>query len=216
MVHVFDAVGSKALTLAQGRTAPIRAARPRAGLIPAMLPAVLVSLTLAAGSSLLAEMAWAQSAEKPKAEAPVEAVRPELGAIFQAAQDQLKAGNAPGALNALQEADKLADRTPFENLSINRVRGSIALVARDFQLARRSLETIVNDPRLAAAERRSVLQSLVVASQRLNDQAAAVRHARAFYEAGGEGGAMRAALVRSRFTVKDWAGAAQGAPRAAG
>jgi hypothetical protein len=179
-----------------------------------MLPAVLVSLTLAAGSSLLAEMAWAQSAEKPKAEAPVEAVRPELGAIFQAAQDQLKAGNAPGALNALQEADKLADRTPFENLSINRVRGSIALVARDFQLARRSLETIVNDPRLAAAERRSVLQSLVVASQRLNDQAAAVRHARAFYEAGGQGDAMRAALVRSLFTVKDWAGVAQEAPRA--
>lgn len=162
----------------------------------------------------VATPALAQSAEKPKAEAPADVVRAELGAIFQAAQDQLKAGNAPGALNALLEADKIADRTPFENLSLNRVRGSLALVARDFALARRSLEAVAASPLLAVNDRRSVLQSLVVATQRLNDHAAAVRYARAFFEAGGQSDAVRGALVRSLFTVKDWAGVSQEAPRA--
>lgn len=176
------------------------------------LGGVTLLALMAAGAS---SAAWAQQAEKPKAEAPAEAVRPELGAIFQTAQDQLKAGNAPGALTALLEADKIADRTPFENLSLNRVRGSIALVARDFALARRSLEAVVNDPRLTPPERRSTLQSLVVASQRLNDHGSAVRHARAFFEAGGQSEAMRGALVRSLFSLKDWAAVAQEAPRAA-
>lgn len=157
--------------------------------------------------------ASSQQAEKPKAEAPPDAVRAELGALFQVAQEQLKAGNASGALTALLEADKIADRTPFENLTLNRVRGSIAVVARDFALARRSLEAIVNDPRLQAGDRRSVLQSLVPVVQRLNDHAAAVRYAREFFAGGGHSEAIRSAMVRSQFSIKDWAGVLQEAPR---
>lgn len=178
------------------------------------LRAVVGAGLMAILSSAMAQQAApAAGSDKPKAEAPAEGVRPALGVIFQAAQDQLKAGNAPGALNALQEADKIADRTAFENFNLNRVRGSVALVARDFALARRSLETVVNDARLTPADRRSVLQSLVVATQRLNDHAAAVRHARAFFESGGQSDAVRGALVRSLFTVKDWVGVGQEAPR---
>lgn len=171
---------------------------------------------LCIGLSVLTAPAQAQgakAAEAPKAETPAEVVRPELGVIFQSAQDLLKAGNAPGALSALAAADALADKTPYEVFSLNRVRGTIALVARDFGMARRALEPIAADPRLSPNERRSVLQSLVAASQRLNDHPAAVRFAKEFYVQGGQGEAVRGALVRSLFVLKQWPAVDQEAQR---
>ena len=176
---------------------------------------VLLACALAAHGGVQAQAQGAAGKPADKgaaAEAPAEAVRVELGAIFQKVQDLLKTGNAPGALTALADAEKLENRTPFENLSINRVRGSVALVARDFALARRSLEATVADPRLSPADKRAALQGLVVSTQRLNDHAAAVRHAREFFAAGGQGEAMKGAMVRSLFAVKNWAGVAQETP----
>jgi len=83
----------------------------RALLVAVVLPALI----LAVGDGMSEAVAQTSDAN-------VETVRAEVGKPVQAAKDFISARNFPEALLAIRVAEGIADRTPYENYVIERVR----------------------------------------------------------------------------------------------
>ena len=88
--------------------------------------------------------------------APVHAqapqLRAEVGKPLQQAADLLKANRARDALAKVREADAVPNKTPAEQLTIERMRGAAAARAGDTQTAIRSFETVFASGKLSQAE----------------------------------------------------------------
>lgn len=94
------------------------------------------------------------------AHAQSEAVRAEVGKPLQQAAELLKANRAKDALAKVREADAVANKTPAEQLTIERMRGAAAARAGETQTAIRSFETVLASGRVGQAEQAQVAASL--------------------------------------------------------
>jgi hypothetical protein len=86
------------------------------------------------------------------AHAQAPALRAEVGKPLQQAADLLKANRARDALAKVREADAVPNKTPAEQLTIERMRGAAAARAGDTQTAIRSFETVFASGKLSQAE----------------------------------------------------------------
>ena len=84
----------------------------------------LATLVAFASAAAMGPMAPAYSAEK-KDEGPK--VRREVGVPLSDALKLINSGDLDGAMAKLQEADMVADKTPFEDYSIAEYMGAIAI-----------------------------------------------------------------------------------------
>ena len=94
------------------------------------------------------------------AHAQSEAVRAEVGKPLQQAAELLKANRAKDALAKVREADAVANKTPAEQLTIERMRGAAAARAGETQTAIRSFETVLASGKVGQAEQAQVAASL--------------------------------------------------------
>lgn len=108
-----------------------------------LLTRILVAFALAAS----AHLAHAQ-------------LRPEVGKPLQQAADYLKAGRAKEALAKVREADAVANKTPAEQLTVDRMRGAAAARAGEPQTAIKSFESAMASGKLSPAEQAQTAEQL--------------------------------------------------------
>jgi hypothetical protein len=96
-------------------------------------------------------------------------LRPEVGKPLQQAGELLKAGKAKEALVKVHEAEAVPNRTPAEQLTIDRMRGAAAQRAGETAVAIQSFEAVF--PKVSGAEAAQVAESLAFAYSQAKDWA---------------------------------------------
>lgn len=94
------------------------------------------------------------------ARAQAEAVRPEVGKPLQQAAELLKANRAKDALAKVREAEAVPNKSPAEQLTIDRMRGAAAARAGETQTAIKSYETVLASGKAGQAEQAQVASQL--------------------------------------------------------
>ena len=89
-----------------------------------------------------------------------ESVKPELGKILNAAQDDLKKGNSKGALAKLHEADAIGGKTAYESYLVEATRASAAQAAGDYTMAAKSIEAVINSGHVTGANQAKMVLAL--------------------------------------------------------
>jgi hypothetical protein len=87
-------------------------------------------------------------------------VRPEVGKPLQEAANLLKANRAKEALAKVREAEVVANKSPAEQLTIDRMRAAAASRAGETQVAIRSFEATLASGRLSQAEQTQAAEQL--------------------------------------------------------
>lgn len=145
-----------------------------------------LSSTLAAALiGLAAPAAVAQQPAAPAAAAPAEAVRPVIAGPLGAGIELLRQGKFTEALAKVAEAERVPDRTPYENFVLDQLRGGAAAGAGDIPTAVRSFEAALATGRMPPEEARRVLEGLLGQAWRARDFDRTVSVARRYLEAGG-------------------------------
>jgi hypothetical protein len=98
-----------------------------------------------------------------------QALRPEVGRPLQQASELLKAGKAKEALAKVREADGVANKTPAEQLMLDRMRGATAMRAGDMATAIQSFEAAYGSGKLSGAEQAQVAEQLAFAYSQTKD-----------------------------------------------
>ena len=105
--------------------------------------------------------------------ATAQALRPEVARPLQQASELLKAGKSREALAKVREADAAPNKTPAEQLTIDRMRGAAAQRAGDHAATIQAFEAVVASGRLPPAEQAQVAESLAYAYAQTKDFAKA-------------------------------------------
>lgn len=136
-----------------------------------------------------------------------EGVRPEVGKPLQAAQEMIKAHRYKEALAKIREADNVPNRTPFENYTIERMRGSAAAQAGENDTAIRSFEAVIASGRLPKAEQLKMIEAVASMYYRNKEYGKAASTASRYLREGGTDPSMRTVLVQSQYLAGDCASA---------
>jgi hypothetical protein len=105
--------------------------------------------------------------------ATAQSLRPEVAKPLQQAGELLKAGKAKEALAKVREADAVPNKTPAEQLTIDRMRGSAAQRAGDNAMAIQAFEAAYASGKLSPTEQAQVAASLAYAYVQAKDTAKA-------------------------------------------
>jgi len=101
--------------------------------------------------------------------AHAQGLRPEVGKPLQQAADLLKAGKAKEALAKVRDAENVANKTPAEQLMLDRMRGAAALRAGDAATAIRSFEAAYASGRMSGAEQAQTAEQIAFAYSQSKD-----------------------------------------------
>ena len=137
-----------------------------------------------------------------------DSLRPEVGKPMLAAQTLLKEHKYKEALAKIREAETIANRTPYENFIMDRMRASAAEGAGDMETATKSFEAVINANKLAAAEQLNMMEALAGTYYRAKDYARTISWLQRYMKEGGANPQMRTLLIQSQYLNGDYAGAA--------
>ena len=141
----------------------------------------------------------------PAAFAQKEAVRPEVGKPLQAAQALVKQRKGREALAEVAKAEAVGNRTAYENLLINEMKGSAATLAGDHDTAIRSFEAVLNSGKVSGGEATKMVQAIAVAYYQKKDYANAAKWTQRYFKEGGGDAQMRTVLLQSYYLGNDCA-----------
>ncbi|MCU0922493.1 MAG: hypothetical protein MUF16_19570 [Burkholderiaceae bacterium] len=105
--------------------------------------------------------------------AAAQALRPEVAKPLHQAGELLKAGKSKEALAKVREADAVPNKTPAEQLTIERMRGAAAQRAGDHATAIQAFEAVYASGKLSGPEQAQVAESLAHAYSQTKDVAKA-------------------------------------------
>jgi len=105
--------------------------------------------------------------------AAAQALRPEVAKPLQQAGELLKAGKSKEALAKVREAEAVPNKTPAEQLTIDRMRGAAAQRAGDHATAITAFEAVYASGKLSGPEQAQVAESLAYAYAQTNNVAKA-------------------------------------------
>lgn len=134
-----------------------------------------------------------------------DSVRAEIGKPLQSADALFKQKNYKAALEKVAEAEAVPNRTPFENLTIQRTRGSIASAAGEYAVAARAFEAVIGTGRVAGAEQLKLVQAVGGLYYQAKDYPKAAQWAERYLKEGGTDAGMRTVLVQAHFLNNDCA-----------
>lgn len=135
-------------------------------------------------------------------------LRPEVGKPMLAAQELLKGHKYKEAMAKIREAETIANRTPYENFIIDRMRASAAEGAGDMETAIRSFEAVINANKLTQAEQLNMMEALAGTYYRAKDYVHTISWLQRYLKEGGANPQMRTLLIQSQYLNSDYAGAA--------
>jgi hypothetical protein len=172
----------------------------------------LLALALSSGLAALAPRA-ALAANAPPAPASaasaVNAVRPEFGKPFTAAQEAMKANNAPDALARLKEAEAVGNLSPYEAYLIPRLRGPALYASGDMAGAEKDLQTVLDSSFLPAEDRVGIIKVLATAYYQDKKYDLAADEMQKFFDAGGNDAQIHELLPNSLYLAKKYPEAAK-------
>jgi len=134
-----------------------------------------------------------------------DSVRPEVGKPPQAAAELIRAQKYKEALAKVREADAAGARNANETFMIERMRIAAASGAGDVETAAKSFEVV--SPKVSAAERLKMIESLTGAYYRAGQYAKAQQWGQRYFKEGGTSAQMRTLLIQSQYLSGDFAGA---------
>ena len=123
--------------------------------------------------------------------AAAQPLRPEVARPLQQAGELLKAGKTKEALAKVREADKVPNRTPAEQLTIERMRGAAAQRAGDHATTIRAFEAVYASAKLSAGEQAQLAEALAYAYAQTKQAAMAQAWIDKARQAGGDSAALR-------------------------
>ena len=103
--------------------------------------------------------------------AHAQALREEIGKPLQQAGELLRAGKGREALAKVREADAVANKTPAEQLTIDRMKGAAAQRAGDHATTIQAFEAVMAGGRVTGAEGAQIAESLAFAYSQQKDWA---------------------------------------------
>ena len=140
------------------------------------LGAALRPLVLALMVGLAVSPALAQTAASaPAAAASGPTLRPTVATPLQAAQTLLREGKHAEALARIAEAEAVAERTPFENYILQRLKAPALFSAGDIAGAMTQFEAVLGAAELPAAEKPVIMETTIKLALQLKDYARARR-----------------------------------------
>jgi hypothetical protein len=144
----------------------------------------------AAMAALLASLLCAVTAQAQGS------VRPDVHKPLSAAQEALKNNQIDAALKLAADALAVPELTVVERIAILRTRAVAATRAQNWDLVIESLEPLVVQADITAADKRSMLETLVSASQQKKDYPRLVKWARQYLQDGGTNASMRTVMIQ--------------------
>ena len=135
-----------------------------------------------------------------------DAIRPEVGKPLQAAQELIKAGKFKDALAKVRDADAVSAKTAGESLLIERMRIAAASGAGDVEAAARAFELINAAPKVSAADKLRMIESIAGGYYRARDYARALQWYQRYFRDGGSSAANRTLMIQTQYLAGDYAG----------
>ncbi len=135
-----------------------------------------------------------------------QSLRPEVGKPLQAASDLVKAQRFKEALAKVRDADAVGGKSADESYLIERMRMSAASGAGDIETAAKAFEAISGSPKLGAADKLRMMESLAGSSYRAGNYARAMQWSQRYLREGGTSGSIRTLLIQSQYLSGDFAG----------
>jgi tetratricopeptide (TPR) repeat protein len=132
-------------------------------------------------------------------------VRPEVGKPLKAAEALLKAGKGHEALAKVNEADAVANKTPYESLLIEQMRGSAAHAAGDYPTAIKAFQSAISSGKLGARESLAMVEAIAVDYYKLKDYPNAAKWSQRYFKDGGTAPAIRTVELQSYYLGNDCA-----------
>lgn len=123
-------------------------------------------------------------------------VRPEVHKPLAAAQEALKNNQTDVALKLAADALAVSELTAVERNAILRTRAVAATRAQNWDLVIESLEPLVVQAEITAADKRPMLETLVSASQQMKDYPRLIKWARQYLQEGGSNPSMRTVMIQ--------------------
>jgi len=139
------------------------------------------------------------------------ALRAEVGKPLQQAADLLKANRARDALAKVREADAVPNKTPAEQLTIERMRGAAATRAGDTQTAIRAYEAVFASGKLGQAEQAQTAAQLAFLYSQSKDWNKTREWAQKAKQLGGSGADLDRLLAYVNSQTGDYAAIARDA-----
>jgi hypothetical protein len=135
-----------------------------------------------------------------------EALRPEVGKPLQMAQDLIKAGKYKEALLKVRDADAVANKNANESFTVERMRLAAASGAGEVDTAAKSFEAISTSPRVAAADKLRMIESIAGSYYRAKDYPRAMQWYQRYFKEGGNSSTNRNLLIQTQYLGGDFAG----------
>ncbi len=132
-----------------------------------------------------------------------DAVRPEVGKPLQDAQNLMRTGKYREALNKVNEADAVSNKTASESALIQRMRGSVASATGDTEGSIRAFESVLNSGKVTGRDALQMVQAVAVGYYKAKDYAKAAQWTQRYFKEGGSDPAMRTMLLQSYYLAND-------------
>ena len=149
------------------------------------------------------------SQAQPQGQPQPNAFRPEILIPLKAAEELIRARKFSDALVKIQEADTVPNRTPTENLAIERMRGIAASGAGDIPAATRSFEMVLAAGGLTPAEQTKMVEVLAQLHFQAKDYPKAASWASRYVSEGGPNPEIRGLMIQAQLQTGDCANASR-------
>jgi tetratricopeptide (TPR) repeat protein len=147
-------------------------------------------------------------AQTPPAQQP-EAFRPEIATPLQAAEALIREKKYDEALARIRQTDAVADRTPAENVAIERMRAIAATGAGDVPTATRSFEAVIASGQLTPADQAKMVQVVAQLYFQGKDYPKVATWAARSLKESGPNADMSWLMVRAQYLADDCANASR-------
>ncbi|HIJ62367.1 MAG TPA: tetratricopeptide repeat protein [Rhodospirillaceae bacterium] len=138
-----------------------------------------------------------------------EPVRPEVGKPLQAAQEFIRQKGYKDALAKVREAETVPDRTAYETVLIEQLRGIAAAGAGDQATAIRSFETLIAGGQLSPAEQLRFSEAIAELAYQAKDYRKTITWTDRYYKQGGTDARLRKFVAQAYYLQGDFANAAK-------
>jgi hypothetical protein len=136
-------------------------------------------------------------------------VRADVGKPLKAAEAALKGGRAKEALARISEADAVPNKTAYESLLIQQMRGSAAHAAGDLATAVKAFEAGVSSGKVSGRDQLQLVEAVAVDYYKMKEYSKSAQWAQRYFKDGGSAPAMRTVLLQSYYLGNDCASVAR-------
>jgi hypothetical protein len=169
---------------------------------------LLAAGMLAAAASSPVQAQATKPADAASAAKPADTARAQVGTPLVAAEALAKQGKFTEALEKVQEAERVADQTPYERYTVARMKSAIAMSAGQTALGFDATEAAIAAGYGSRDEQRELMASLVHAAYAAKDYTRSLRWADRYLKEGGTRTDIEPLRMQSQYLSGDYAGAA--------